>query len=164
VLAHPRWYAALAVDVVALTVWGAVTGYLVHRLPAARLDHDTWLTRPRSWERDGRTYRRLLRVRRWQRRLPEAGRVFGGGIDKRRLGGGGDAMLEAYAVETRRAELVHWLGLCLIPVFVLWNPPGLVAAMVAYGLAANVPCLVSLRSNRLRLERVLAGRRRRASA
>lgn len=158
---HLAWYWAIALDAAAWAGWGLATGYAAHRLAPARVDHDTWFTRPRRWEHDGRTYRRLLRVHRWQRRLPEAGAVFTGGTDKRRVGGRSTATLGSYAAETRRAELAHWWGVAVTPLFALWNPPGLFAAMVAYAVVANVPCIASLRHNRLRLGRVLARRARR---
>ncbi|HVF32677.1 MAG TPA: hypothetical protein VM933_06540 [Acidimicrobiales bacterium] len=144
------------VDVVA---WGAIhaaTGYLVHRLPARRLGRDTWLTRPRAWEGDGRFYVRRLRIKRWKRLLPEAGALFAGGFDKKRLTGGRDpAYLLAYVRETRRAELGHWLAAAGAPLFFLWNPWGVGIAMLVYAVAANGPCIAAQRYNRLRLARVL---------
>jgi len=153
------WWAAVALDVVVWAAWGVACGWLAHRLPASRTDHDTALLRARGWER--RLYEGALRVPRWQRRLPEAGAILAGGTDKRRLGGSSTASLEAYAAETRRAEIAHWLDACAAPLFAVWNPPGLVVAMVVYAGVANGPCIASLRYNRLRLDRVLAGRARR---
>jgi hypothetical protein len=48
--------------------------------------------------------------------------------------------------------------LALTPLFVVWNPLWLFAGMVAYGVVANVPCLVVLRCNRARLAAVAARR------
>ena len=70
-----------------------------------------------------RLYRDVLRIQRWKDRLPEAGALFAGGVCKRaahrRRAGG----LERFVVETRRAELGHWLAAAAGPLFVLWNPP-----------------------------------------
>lgn len=144
------WYEAVAADAGAWAVWGLATSWVAHRVGPVRLPA------PKPWER--RVYRRVLRVHRWKHRLPDAG-----SFDKRRVGGRSTERLEAYAAEARRAELVHWLGLVAVPAFALWNPPGLVAANLAYALGANGPCLVSLRYNRGRLEGVLAVRARRES-
>jgi glycosyl-4,4'-diaponeurosporenoate acyltransferase len=138
--------------------WSAAVGYAAHRLPPSRLDHDGWLTRPRRWERGGRCYERLG-VRRWKDRLPEAGAAFRGGTSKRALPGRTDGDLARFAVETRRAELVHWAVPVVTPLFSLWNPPGLVAAMAAYAVLANVPCIAIQRYNRARIARVLERRR-----
>ena len=155
---HLRWVIAVAVDCVGWATWGLASGWALHHVGFDRLDRETWLTRPRRWERAGRTYRRWFLVHRWQRRLPEAGAVFRGGRDKRTVGGRSTAVLRAYAAETRRAEYVHWLGVAVAPLFSLWNPTGLTAAMLGYAAVANLPCVVSLRFNRLRVLRVLARR------
>jgi glycosyl-4,4'-diaponeurosporenoate acyltransferase len=55
---------------------------------------------------------------------------------------------------------VHWAVLAIVPVFALWSPPLLFAAMVAYGVVANVPCIAVQRFNRARIVRVLARRER----
>lgn len=144
----------IGLDAVVWAGWGLVTGYAAHRLPARVLDHDTWLTRTRPWEAQ---VSRRLRVRRWQRLLPEAGRVFGG-RSKRRVGGRGSPTLERYAAETRRAEVVHWLGFVPLIAFLFWNPAPLWLVMAAYATAANVPCVLSLRANRARIGRVLRRR------
>ena len=147
--------------VVSSAVWAVIgvgSGWFVSRIPVARLSHDSWLTRPRRFEDRGRVYERRLRVRRWKDRLPEAGGVFRGGVSKRHLGGSSDAALERFAAETRRAELVHWVNACAGPLFLIWCPWGLGLVMIAFGLVAHLPFVVIQRSNRARIERVLAAR------
>jgi glycosyl-4,4'-diaponeurosporenoate acyltransferase len=144
---------AVVVDVAASAVIGVVVGYALHRTASSRLDHDTWLTRIRGAERGGRAYERWG-IRRWKDRLPEAGALFAGGVSKRTSGG--RDQLDRFATETRRAEWTHWILLACSPLFALWNPWYLTIAMVAYAVAANVPCLVVQRYNRARIERALA--------
>jgi glycosyl-4,4'-diaponeurosporenoate acyltransferase len=146
----PLW-AAVVADVVAWAVIGVTVGYALHRTSLRRLDHDTWVTRARRWERGGRTYERLG-IRRWKDRLPELGGLFAGGVSKR--ASGGRSRLERYEAETRRAEYVHWLVLACAPLFALWNPWYLTVAMVLYAVVANVPCLVVQRYNRARIARL----------
>lgn len=146
----PLW-AALAVDVAAWAVIGVVVGYGMHRVPLSRLDHDTWLTRLRAWERSGRTYERLG-IQRWKDRLPELGGLFAGGVSKRSTGG--RSRLDRFAAETRRAEYTHWLVMAPAPLFLLWNPWFLTLAMWTYAVVANLPCLVIQRYNRGRLARI----------
>jgi glycosyl-4,4'-diaponeurosporenoate acyltransferase len=153
----------VAVDAAVWAAWSAAVGYAAHRLPPARLAEDGPLTRLRAVERDGRLYERL-RIRRWKDRLPELGDAFPGGVSKRGLRSGDSADLRRFVAETRRAELVHWAIPAVVPVFALWNPTGLTAAMIAYAVVANLPCLVVQRYNRARLLRVLARRERRTVA
>lgn len=146
------------VDVAA---WGAIhasTGYLVHRLPARSFDHDTVLTRARRFERDGRFYTDVLRIKRWKGSLPEAGAFFAGGFDKKHLQGAANADLATFARETRRAELGHWLAAVAAPLFFLWNPWYAGVAMLVYAALVNGPCIAAQRYNRLRLVRILRRR------
>lgn len=148
-------------DCLAWAVVGVTVGYVAFRWPASRLVHDGRLTRLRRFEDGGRWYERRWRIRSWKDRLPEAGSFFAGGFSKRSLPGRDSELLGRFVVETRRAELTHWGVLFAAPFFFLWNPWWLGLIMVAYAVAANVPCLVVQRYNRGRLQRVLAQRTRR---
>jgi glycosyl-4,4'-diaponeurosporenoate acyltransferase len=146
----------VVVDIVAWGLVHAGTGYAVHRLPVTRLG-ESRLYRRRAFEGE-RFYRRVLRVPRWKDRVPEAGALFAGGISKRALPDDELGGLERFVVETRRAELGHWLAAAAGPFFVLWNPWPAAVALVVYGVVANLPCIAIQRYNRLRAERVLASR------
>ncbi len=155
-----RWPVVVA-DIVLMGVVQAGCGYLSYALPTRVLDRDRWLWRERGVERGGALYTRGLKVNRWKHRLPEAGAVFAGGYDKRSLGGRSTAALEHYVRETRRAESAHWAMLACLPVFFTFNPWYASALLTVYGLVVNVPCIVALRSNRLRIARLLDRRLRR---
>lgn len=152
-LVHLPLGTAVLVDVLAWAVLSTLVGYLAHRAPAERFRADTPLTRLRSVEGGGRLYVRLG-IRRWKDHLPEAGALFRGGVSKRALPGRSAEALGRFAAETRRAEWVHWVLLACGPTFLLWNPPLLGLAMVAYAAAANVPCIAVQRYNRARLVRL----------
>jgi glycosyl-4,4'-diaponeurosporenoate acyltransferase len=157
--------------IVALSFWGTIlanvaawalihtaSGYVVHRLPLARLQRDGWLLRAHRIEAGGRLYTRVLRIRRWKDHLPEAGALFSGGVSKRQLTGDLAGGLDRFVAETRRAERGHWLALCGGPLFALWNPPSGLALMAAYGVVVNAPFIAVQRYNRQRAQRVLARR------
>ena len=150
----------IAVDVVAWGVFHAATGYAAYRLGDDRLSRDGWLLRPRRFETGGKWYRRRLRIDRWKDRLPEAGGLFPGGTSKRRLPSYDAAGLEAFARETRRAELTHWWALCCGPLFIFWNPPLAAALLIGYGIVVNLPFILIQRYNRFRIQ-ALAERRAR---
>jgi len=152
----PTW----AIVVANVAFWAAVhagTGYLVHRLASARLDEDGWLWRARGVGGGGRLYERF-RIRSWKDRLPEAGALFAGGTSKRHLPDRSTDGLERFLVETRRAELGHWLALMAGPAAVAWNPPAGAVAMVAYGVLVNAPFIAIQRYNRQRIQRILTRR------
>lgn len=152
-----RWVVRMLLAIVldALS-WGAVqaaAGYTVHRLPDRLLTVDGWLLRERRWERGGRFYEDTLQIRRWKGLLPEAGAAFAGGFDKRHLRGRSPEMLDRHILETRRAELGHWLAMLPTPVFVRRNPWLLAPFMPLYAVAVNAPCIAAQRYNRIRLRR-----------
>ncbi|MBA2280470.1 MAG: hypothetical protein H0W25_04435 [Acidimicrobiia bacterium] len=162
VLSLPTW-AVVATNVAAWAAIHAGTGWYVHRLPVERLSGDGWLLRARRWEAEGRTYERVLHIKAWKDRVPEAGALFVGGVSKRQLPEGAGRGVERLAVETRRAEVGHWLALAGGPVSWLWNPPAGFVLMVGYGIVANAPFIAIQRYNRQRAQRVLARRTVRSS-
>jgi glycosyl-4,4'-diaponeurosporenoate acyltransferase len=137
--------------------WSTLVGYVAHRLPIDRLDRDGWLLRLRSTpDRVARWYAHRLRIKRWKPHLPEAGDLFEGGFNKSHLVQRDRPYLERFLIETRRAELTHWVIMAIAPLFFLWNPFWVAVMMAGYGVIANVPCLLVQRYNRARLMRTLA--------
>jgi glycosyl-4,4'-diaponeurosporenoate acyltransferase len=153
----------VVLDIVAWGLIHAGAGYAAHRTSVAWLSRDRALFRERAVERGGRLYTKVLRIGRWKDRLPEAGALFAGGISKRHVTAAELGGLDRFVVETRRAELGHWLAAAPGVLFVLWNPPAVVPVMVAYGLLVNLPFIAVQRYNRIRACRVLRARAARAS-
>ena len=91
----------------------------------------------------------------WKDRLPDGARWFSGGYAKGRLSGHSKATLHRFACETWRGELVHWLAMGALPLFLLWNPGWAMLINGVYAVGANFPCIVVQRYNRARLHRVL---------
>jgi glycosyl-4,4'-diaponeurosporenoate acyltransferase len=115
-----------------------------------------------AWERHGRWYETVFRIKAWKDWLPDAAAWFGGGFAKGALADTSREYLERFVRETWRGELCHWAALAGTPVFFLWNPWWGDGIIVAYALAANLPCILAQRYNRARFQRVLnrpAGRR-----
>ena len=134
-------------------------GFASIRLPSAFFAHDNWVTAPRRWEAGGRVYRNWAGVRKWKSLLPD-GAPWIGGFAKKKLSTRELGYLEYFILETRRAEIAHWCMLACLPVFFLWNPPWARWVMTAYALAANFPCILAQRYNRLTIDRVAQSRRR----
>jgi glycosyl-4,4'-diaponeurosporenoate acyltransferase len=84
-------------------------------------------------------------------------------VSKAHLPAPGRAGLDRLVIETRRAELGHWLALAAGPAAILWNPPIGVALMVAYGVAVNLPFIAIQRYNRFRTQALLERVSRRRS-
>jgi len=142
-----------------------LVGLLANQLPAAWLSDpvDAIAARRASATTDGRRsgWRAErppdpLRIRSWKRWIPDAGDALPGGVRKASLVRRDPDALRRLALETRRAELVHW---ALLPgglLTALWLPPAGVLVNLVFALAFNLPCLLLQRHNRARLRRCLA--------
>lgn len=124
------------------------------RMPVAWFNPGTGFT----WERGGRFYESVFRIKAWKDWLPDAARWFGGGFAKGSLAGKQHDYLQRFVRETWRGELCHWLAVGCAPVFFLWNPWWGDIIILAYALLANLPCILAQRYNRSRFQRVLARR------
>ncbi|UWZ81683.1 glycosyl-4,4'-diaponeurosporenoate acyltransferase CrtO family protein [Occallatibacter riparius] len=140
-----------------------VIGSAAVRIPRSHFEHDNWLTAPRSWEHSGRIYRDLFAIRKWKSKLPD-GAPWVGGMAKRHMFGRDESTLDEFVIETRRAEIAHWAMMCCAPAFFFWNPPWARLVMLAYAMAANLPCILAQRYNRLTLARALRTRNRALSS
>ncbi len=132
-----------------------LVGSLANRLPPAWLEGAHG--RPPPARRAARPRRTdPLGIRRWKRWIPDAGGALPGGVAKASLVRRDPQALERLLVETRRAELVHWLLLPAGGLTALWLPrPGVLVNLV-FALAFNLPCLLLQRHNRARLRHCLA--------
>lgn len=114
-----------------------------------------WLFRERRWERGGRLYETVFRIKSWKDRLPDGAALFKGGFRKKRLRSRDPEYLRRFQRETCRAEAVHEAVLLSSLLFFLWNPVWVGFLMIAYAVLANVPCILAQRYNRIRLARLL---------
>jgi|GEM_PF-225884 len=103
-------------------------------------------------------------IRVWKRWIPDAGGTLPGGVRKASLVRRDGPSLRRLVLETRRAELVHWLLLPGGLLTALWLPPAGVVVNVVFALAFNLPCLLLQRYNRARLQRCLGRSRPRVPA
>ena len=155
---------AVVIDIVVWAVWGTLVGYVFHRLPAGWFaaddaspgsgggsaagqfwaDHTGGATVEESAARGRRAVRR--RVLETTAAHPRPSSTSSGSWS-RRAGPSG---------------CTGW-WLAIAPLFFLWNTPWLAGVMVLYGVAANLPCLITQRYNRARLLRILDRASRHAS-
>ncbi len=148
----------VAVNILAWLVIHLSLPWIFTRMPADWFRPGGRLFRPRRWEGDGGIYRRLFLVTRWKNLLPDGAALFQGGFRKKTLRRRDPGYLESFRIETCRGEAVHWAVLAASGLFFLWNPLWAGLLMVAYATAANLPCIIVQRYNRLRLGRIIPRR------
>jgi len=140
--------------VVNVTLWPIIhmgAAWLGTQLPTELFRPDHWCYRERSWEVAGRLYETIFAVRRWKGLLPDGAALFKKGFHKKRLDARNPEYIDRFAKETCRGEAVHWAVLACSLLFFLWNPWKVGLIMVAYGIAVNLPCIITQRYNRIRL-------------
>jgi len=155
---------AIAVNIAAWLVIHVVVSVSIARVPLKSFNPRSWLYRQRTWETAGKPYKSLLKVKKWKRLLPDGAAVFKRGFRKKRLRGRDAAYIQVFILETCRAELTHWVILAFSAIFFVWNEWWIGLIMIAYGLAANMPCIVAQRYNRMRLTRTHQRYNRRGQA
>lgn len=140
-----------------IAVWIIIhvgVSYLMTHIPLDSFDADSCLYRQRKWERGGKIYVRIFRLKKWKRRLPDGAALFQKGFRKKHLKELDEVYLDDFIRETCRAELAHWIMFALSPVFFIWNPWYVGIVMIVYALLINLPCIIIQRYNRIRLKRV----------
>lgn len=130
--------------------------YGCYKLPLSFLrERSTWF-RPFPFEKEGLFYERYLKIKRWKPLLPDGSALFKKGFRKRHLEQSSATFFQTFILETHRAELTHWLCLLPAPLFFFWNDAVSGLIMILYAIAANLPCILVQRYNRIRLVRVTA--------
>jgi len=146
----------IVIDFVAWFIIHVVVVAIMIRIPAKHFNPNHWLYRGKRWEREGKTYEDVFKIKRWKQHLPDGARVLGHlGFQKKKLNGSSPEYFEAFLMETCRAELTHWIIILFAPFFFLWNRPGVGFFMIFYALLVNVPFIIAQRYNRYRFRRLL---------
>ena len=146
-----------AANVLGWPILHIAIGFITLRVPAHIFASDTWLTTTRLWEEDGHVYRDCLAIRKWKYLLPD-GAPWLGGFAKKELLSRDPTCIAQFLIETRRAEIAHWLTLGCLPIFFFWNPPWARWVIAVYAFAANLPCILAQRYNRFVLNRIIRAR------
>lgn len=133
--------------------------YFAVRIPVRFFIPNAFLFRPRNWERGGILYQKLFKIKRWKERAPDgAGFLKERGFPKKRLGNSSNAYLNAFLIETCRAEMTHWIIMLFAPFFFLWNRFWVGIIMILYAVAENIPLIMIQRYNRARFRKIMEKR------
>ncbi|EHJ07872.1 glycosyl-4,4'-diaponeurosporenoate acyltransferase CrtO family protein [Staphylococcus simiae] len=107
-----------------------------------------------KFEQRGKFWQSRFKVHLWKKLIPE-GQKFNSNIyNKKHLTAYDSNTVETMIVETERAELIHWLSILPVVIFV-YTPNYLKIINVLYVLIVNLPIIIVQRYNRPRLRRIL---------
>jgi len=154
-LVHLPTAITVLIDVIAWFVIHMCVSYIMSRQPLTSFNNNSWLYRKRKWERNGRFYEKFFRLKSWKRRLPDGAAIFKNGFEKKHLKGTNKDYFDSFIRETCRAELTHWIVFLFGPLFLIWNLWWVGIVMILYATIANIPCVITQRYNRIRLQRIV---------
>jgi len=154
VIFHLATPITIIIDIVAWFIIHMSVSYIMSRQPLASFKPDSWLYRQRNWEKNGRIYERLFRLKSWRKKLPDGAAVFKNGFEKKRLKETSQRYLLDFISETCRAELTHWIVLLFGFIFLIWNIWWVGIVMIIYATIVNMPCIITQRYNRIKLRRI----------
>jgi glycosyl-4,4'-diaponeurosporenoate acyltransferase len=154
-LVHLPTAITIMIDVAVWLVVHMGVSYIMSRQTLTSFDSNSWLYRGRTWERNGRFYEKCFRLKLWKKTLPDGAAIFKYGFEKRQLKETNKEYLDSFMKETCRAELTHWIVFLFGPLFLLWNLFWVGMVMILYAALANMPCIITQRYNRIRLQRII---------
>ena len=160
-LIHLPTFWTVAIDIIAWFVIHIGVVHIMVGIPPKRFDPEGRLCRSRKWERYGRMYQDVFKIKKWKKYLPDGASMLGRkGFPKSKLDSKERDYFEAFLLETCRAEWTHWIIMLFAPFFFLWNSFGVGVIMIFYAAAENLPLIIAQRYNRCRFKGVLGWGRR----
>ncbi|MEZ2095096.1 glycosyl-4,4'-diaponeurosporenoate acyltransferase, partial [Staphylococcus aureus] len=106
------------------------------------------------FEKHGKFWNKWFYVRKWKHKILDGHQLNQNIYDQRHLMTINTDEIEKMIIETKRAELIHWIS--ILPVIIFIKGPGLVKYInVFYAMIANVPIIIVQRYNRPRLTQLL---------
>lgn len=136
-------------------LFSAILTLVAEKLPHSCFNYKRWLYRERKWEHGGRLYDHLFAVRKWKSCLPEVSDFIKAIFPKKHLAKSDFDYLNAFLLETCKAELTHWLIIGSSFLFVFWS--GIFTSLKVFLFASvlNLPYIIIQRYNRPRIIRLL---------
>ena len=125
------------------------------KTPQRILSVDRWLFKGRKWEQNGVVYKKIFKVHKWKKYLPDGAKYFKGDFEKKQMKSFDPEYIEKFLSESCRAELVHWLGMIPFIIFPFLFSLKIGLILIVYSLIVNLPCIITQRYNRPRLQSIL---------
>ena len=99
--------------------------------------------------------KKVFYVHKWKKFSPDGGAYFKEGFSKRHLKEKNLSYYEKFLIETRRAELTHYLQMLPAPIFFLFNPVWVGWFMIAYAILFNIPFILIQKYNQPRIKKLM---------
>jgi glycosyl-4,4'-diaponeurosporenoate acyltransferase len=148
----------LIIDILAWLVINLSVAGIISRLQPESFNPKTWLYKEQSWEHQSGLYERFFKIKKWKGWLPDGAEVSRKAFKKKHLQTADSNYIWIFILETCRAEILHWIIFVFGFIFFIWNPWYVGIIMIFYAAITNLPCVLTQRYNRIRLQKLLAER------
>ncbi|MFZ3591653.1 glycosyl-4,4'-diaponeurosporenoate acyltransferase [Bacillus sp. DJP31] len=127
--------------------------YIPSKFSLAFIKSIQWFPPIQSWEVK---WHNKLRIKKWKEKVPDAADWFFGGIKKRDICMKSKKGMQRFILESKRAELSHYLQILPAPIFFTFNDFYSGWFMILYAFCFHTPFIFIQRYNRYRLESILS--------
>lgn len=133
--------------------------YICHKIPDRFYQDADRYFKLASFENEGKFYERYLIIKKWKTLLPDGGRINKYGFEKK-IKKRDQKYLEKFHFETKRAELIHVLGLLSSSIFLTIHRLPFGLFIFAFAALFDIPFIAIQRYNRPRIEKLMKRKRR----
>jgi glycosyl-4,4'-diaponeurosporenoate acyltransferase len=130
-------------------------------LPNKWFENDGFWYRTFKWEKNGKIYETVFKIKIWKKFLPDGAKLFNYSFEKK-LNETDANYLKRFILETRRAEFSHLIQILPSMIFYLFNPLYSAIIITLYFIGFNLPPILSQRHTRPRLKKLLLREQRKA--
>ncbi len=141
----------LAADIGIFAVLSIVITLLSFILPYSCFHYENWMFKQRKWEKNGKFYQNIFKVKLWKDKLPELADFIKFAFPKKFIKEFKGEFLSKYIKESCRAELVHWIIIYSSIIFLFFNDISTFIIMVIIDVMLNIPFIIIQRYNRPRI-------------
>lgn len=141
----------LGSNLILLAFFSIVITFLSTRLPEKLCFYKKWLYKERKWERGGRIYQDMFKVKKWKSRVPELSDFIKSIYPKKYINEYSIDYLLTYLTESCKAELTHVAIILASLLFHAWNSFFTATVIFIIAFILNIPFIIIQRYNRPRI-------------
>ena len=112
----------ILLDFIAWFIFHMSIGFLFNYAPRRWFEKDNFLFKTKKWEQNGNFWNKYTNVKKWKKYLPDGAAFFSNGFRKKNLNKTDSEFIKVFIVESRRAEMTHYISMLPAPLFFIWNP------------------------------------------
>ena len=128
-----------------------IVACIISFLPDSLFNPHGWPYKIRKWEKDGKIYKELFKVKNWKNKLP-VGKPFNkNDIDLREFKSKKLSYINKYMITSCKSEAVHIFSIFSMFIFFIFHNLPIAITIMLSALLINLPFIIILRYNRHRI-------------